>query len=160
MGRKIEVKLYCQSGEGASMAVFEEQRPKEWYWVEAKMIPKTPAQKPSFLEKLGLMKGPSQPQYQPQSNDAMSKVEGAFYTGTMKCPYCGNGSFVKCGACGELTCFPLNGKHFKCIPCGNSGEVSGTISDMSGSNVDDYGSRDDSSLSRRTQPRQNGPTLR
>ena len=37
------------------------------------------------------------------------------------CPYCGNTGWVRCGACGNLTCY--NSGRFTCSWCGNSGEV-------------------------------------
>lgn len=49
-----------------------------------------------------------------------------------KCLHCGNTSFVRCGSCHKITCYP-GGKHFKCVYCGNSGEVSGTIESIDGS---------------------------
>lgn len=156
MGQKMEVKMYCQTGKGAFIAVFEELKPEEWYSMEAKMLPPPPpAQKPSFLQKIGLMKSPEPVRSAPQKK---MQVKGAFFIGDMKCPFCGNTSFVKCGSCGELTCFPADGKYFKCIPCGNSGEVSGTISDMSG-DMDNGGNGDMSSLSRSNTQQRGGPTL-
>ncbi len=44
------------------------------------------------------------------------------------CPWCGNDSYVKCGKCGKLTCYESETKKFLCAHCGNSGEVSGSIS--------------------------------
>lgn len=161
MGQKMETKMYCQTGKGAFIAVFEELEREEWYAMEAKPLPveqpaEKPAGKPSLLQRLGLAfsSKPTTPSYNPPKKH----VKGAFFMGDMKCPFCGNQGFVKCGACGELTCFPENGKHFKCIPCGNEGEVSGTISDMDGSM--DNQRRSDSSLNRPDGQRKNGPTLR
>ncbi|MBQ7373979.1 MAG: hypothetical protein IJW64_05405 [Clostridia bacterium] len=156
MGQKMETKMYCQTGKGAFIAVFEELKSEEWYSMEAKPLPpEKPAQKQSFFQKLGLAfsSKPTTTTYNPPKKH----VKGAFFIGDMKCPFCGNKSFVKCGSCGELTCFPEGGKRFKCIPCGNEGEISGTISDMDGDVNNDR--KSDSSLSRPEQ-RKNGPTLR
>lgn len=43
-----------------------------------------------------------------------------------KCPYCGSTNFVRCGACGKLTCYDDGGK-FSCAHCPNKGTVSGHI---------------------------------
>lgn len=48
-----------------------------------------------------------------------------------RCPYCGNTSFVQCGACHKLTCYSGNG-NFACDHCGHTGEVSGTIDSLEG----------------------------
>ena len=49
-----------------------------------------------------------------------------------KCPYCGNDSIVRCGACGQLKCHDSAKTWFRCS-CGHSGEIRGTIQSMSGS---------------------------
>lgn len=49
-----------------------------------------------------------------------------------KCPHCGNRDFVKCGRCGELTCYDGSGS-FTCKHCGNQGKVTGHIKDLTGS---------------------------
>lgn len=156
MGQKMETKMYCQTGKGAFIAVFEEVNREEWYAMEAKPLPQEKPEKQSFFQKIGLAFS-SKPTT--TYNPPKKQVKGAFFIGDMKCPFCGNKSFVKCGACGELTCFPEGGKKFKCIPCGNEGEISGTISDMDG-NVNEEKSRVDSSLSRPNNGRKNGPSLR
>lgn len=45
-----------------------------------------------------------------------------------KCPWCGNTDFVHCGRCGKITCHKSGTKNFTCAHCGNSGEITGTIS--------------------------------
>lgn len=50
-----------------------------------------------------------------------------------KCPYCQSKSFVKCGVCGNLTCYDESG-HFDCVHCSNSGTVSGYIDKVDVSN--------------------------
>ena len=52
-----------------------------------------------------------------------------------KCPYCGARNFVKCGRCGEFTCYEPQGGRFECACCGHSGEVSGTLSELGGSGM-------------------------
>ena len=39
------------------------------------------------------------------------------------CPHCGNQGFVRCGACGRLSCMGDGASSFSCPWCGNSGEV-------------------------------------
>ena len=154
MGQKMETKMYCQSGKGAFIAVFEELSSEHWYAMEAKPLPEEKPSKPSFLQRLGMaLSSKPTTTYNPPKRH----VKGAFFIGDMRCPFCGNSSFIKCGSCGELTCFKEGGTHFKCIPCGNQGEVSGTISDMDG-NVNER--KSESSLSRPDNTRKNGPTLR
>lgn len=76
---------------------------------------------------------------QPGSQDrsTLGGITGRFgvadgYTG---CPGCGNMSYVRCGACAELTCWP-GGSLFECAACGIHGTVSGGIDQVK---VDDYG---------------------
>ena len=154
MGQKMETKMYCQTGKGAFIAVFEELQSEKWYAMEAKPLEEKPAQKPSLFQRIGLAFS-SKPTT--TYNPPKQRVKGGFFIGDMKCPYCGNKSFVKCGNCGELTCFPEGGTRFKCIPCGNQGEISGTISNMNG-NVNN--NRKTDSISRPDNTRKNGPTLR
>lgn len=45
-----------------------------------------------------------------------------------KCPWCGNTDFVRCGACGKITCHDVNDENFSCVHCGRSGKVGGVIS--------------------------------
>jgi len=47
------------------------------------------------------------------------------------CPQCGARSFVRCGACGELSCYSPDSAIFLCSWCPNSGPVSGTITSLS-----------------------------
>lgn len=47
-----------------------------------------------------------------------------------KCPDCGNRGFVRCGKCGKLTCYSNEGR-FTCAHCGNSGNVEGSIEEIS-----------------------------
>lgn len=51
-----------------------------------------------------------------------------------KCPWCGNTDFVRCGKCGKITCHDSRSDDFSCVHCGNSGKISGSISndDMKG----------------------------
>lgn len=46
-----------------------------------------------------------------------------------KCPWCGNISYVRCGACHRLTCFVHGEKYSTCAYCGEVGEVGGYITD-------------------------------
>ena len=46
----METKMYCQTGKGAFIAVFEELNREEWYAMEAKLLPvEQPAEKPAGL---------------------------------------------------------------------------------------------------------------
>lgn len=45
------------------------------------------------------------------------------------CPYCGNTGFVKCSRCGKYTCYSEG--RFTCEHCGHSGDVNGTIDEVS-----------------------------
>jgi len=51
------------------------------------------------------------------------------------CPECGNKAYVRCGTCGELSCWPGSGS-FVCPGCGVKSEVEGSINDV---RVDDFG---------------------
>lgn len=46
-----------------------------------------------------------------------------------RCPHCGNTEYVRCGACGKLTCYSGHGD-FVCDHCGNRGSVSGHIDSL------------------------------
>ena len=60
----------------------------------------------------------------------LENFQGQFNTGNLMCPSCGNKSFIKCGVCGELTCWNDASPDFVCAVCGNSGQVSGHITDL------------------------------
>lgn len=45
-----------------------------------------------------------------------------------KCPWCGNKGYVHCGSCHNITCYNADFNEFTCAYCGNSGEVTGVIS--------------------------------
>lgn len=47
------------------------------------------------------------------------------------CPHCRSESFVRCGACGKVTCHATSGGSFRCRWCDNRGEISGTIDRLS-----------------------------
>lgn len=131
MGQKAEVKVHCQTRKGGYIIVFEEQEPKKWVGIEYKPLPKA-----SFFDRL---LGP-----RTGGGSSMQNMQGDFYTPDLKCPICGNNSYVKCGTCGELTCWKWGEKWFKCGAgkCTGEGEVSGTITDLDGSagaNTDDVG---------------------
>ena len=44
-----------------------------------------------------------------------------------RCPYCGNGNFVRHGKCGKFTCMPDNTDDFRCAYCNERGKITGTI---------------------------------
>ena len=46
------------------------------------------------------------------------------------CPRCGNNSYVRCGNCGELSCWNSSSPRFSCGNCANRGEVSGSIESL------------------------------
>lgn len=166
MGQKVEVKMHCSSGRGDFIAIFEETNPEKWVAMEAKLIP--PPQKQSFLERVGNFISSSgqsfgsQGSYTPFITQSQVQMKGSFYNGDMKCPFCGKNSFVKCGRCGELSCHRSGDNSFKC-PCGNSGTISGTISDMEGQTNnerrDNGGSsrQNSNTIDRKTTPRQDIP---
>lgn len=52
-----------------------------------------------------------------------------------RCPHCANTSYVRCGHCGKLTCFPKDGKHFKCAHCEHEGVVCGYITEIDGNSA-------------------------
>ncbi len=62
------------------------------------------------------------------SSATYGSVEGPFGTATSYpgCPHCGARSYVKCGACGHLSCWRGSGE-FSCGWCANRGPVEGTI---------------------------------
>jgi hypothetical protein len=47
------------------------------------------------------------------------------------CPQCAAPGFVRCGACGELSCYRSDQAIFSCSWCPNSGPVAGTITSLS-----------------------------
>lgn len=60
-----------------------------------------------------------------------TKIEGSFlispeYPG---CPYCGNNNYVYC-CCGKVSCHNSNDEIFTCPWCGNSGPLSGPVTEM------------------------------
>jgi hypothetical protein len=72
-----------------------------------------------------------------QTDEAPERLAGTFgladeFSG---CPECGNRSYVRCGACGELSCWPGTG-YFACVACGNGSMPEGRINDV---RVDDFG---------------------
>ncbi len=130
MGRVINLVIYCQNGRGRYRAYFEEQQPKQWYGIRAEQMPDLSIFERSLKNQNSKNFGDSLAVKYPAAGNtsAEESYSGAFYSGCLKCPTCGNTGFVKCGRCGELTCW--NEGHFVCAACGNSGEVTGTISDV------------------------------
>ena len=133
MGRTINLIIYCQNGKGRYRAYFEERVHGHWYGVRSEKMSDL-----SFFEKLSLKNqhkkssggGSLALKSFKVSSSSGGNFSGQFYAGNLKCPTCGNSNFVKCNNCGELTCW--SGKSgFTCAVCGNSGEVTGTISDVS-----------------------------
>jgi len=158
MGKKFEVKMHCRTGKGAFIAVFEEMKPNEWWSMEAKPLPAPqPDKKQSLLQRLGFVKKTEPPKQEPQNK---TQIQGAIYIGEMRCPYCGNESFVRCGVCGEYTCLPGEPqKTYKCAACGAEGPIDGVMTDLSGDMGDNQNS-DISSLSRVNNNKSGGATLR
>lgn len=133
MGRVINLIIYCQNGKGRYRAYFEERVHGHWYGIRSEKMPDL-----SFFEKLSLKNQHKKSSsgslalksFKVSNTSAGGNFSGEFYSGSLRCPTCGNSNFVKCHRCGELTCW--NGKsNFVCAVCGNSGEVKGTISDVS-----------------------------
>jgi hypothetical protein len=46
------------------------------------------------------------------------------------CPSCGNGSYARCGNCGELGCWKSTEPHFTCGNCRRGGRVSGELDSL------------------------------
>lgn len=115
MGRMINLTIYCQNGKGHYKAYFEERLHGHWYGIRAEAMPNL-----SFFEKLSLknsyIKRSSSSiglkSFKIGSGSSNGNFTGQFFTGNLKCPSCGNSNFV-------------------IAVCGNSGEVKGTISDVS-----------------------------
>ena len=57
-------------------------------------------------------------------------IDSSSYPG---CPYCKSMSYARCGRCTKLSCWVPGEKAFSCPWCGSTGEVSGTITQLSGS---------------------------
>lgn len=66
----------------------------------------------------------------------MEKLSGHFgiAVGYRGCPDCGRKQYVRCGKCGELTCWAGAGP-FHCISCDHRGQVAGGIREV---NVENY----------------------
>ncbi|MBQ7642925.1 MAG: hypothetical protein IJS67_03385 [Clostridia bacterium] len=136
MGRVIDVVIYCANSNNRYKAYFEEKSPLKWYGTTTeKMSP------PSFFEKLALKarskkhdSGFSFAKFNSPLGKSSGKtnVQGAFFIGTHRCPFCGNTNFVKCGVCNEWTCNTDGSNRFKCAVCGNSGNITGQIDAASG----------------------------
>ena len=138
MGRIISLIIYCQNGKGRYKAYFEERLHGHWYGIRSEAMSNL-----SFFEKISLKNSHRKQSsssiglksFKIGSGSSNGNFTGQFYIGNLKCPSCGNSNFVKCSVCGELTCW--NGKsNFTCTVCGNSGEVKGTISDVSADSSD------------------------
>ena len=138
MGRIINLTIYCQNGKGRYKAYFEEKTPRHWYGIRAERI-----QDLSFFEKISLKNRHKQKfgstllkTFKMDNGSMNGDYTGEFYCGDLKCPSCGNNNFVKCGVCGELTCWNDVSPNFVCAVCGNSGQVSGIISEVNASPSD------------------------
>ena len=140
MGRYIDVVIYCANSNNRYKTYFEEQVSQKWYGVSVeRMVPPTVQErnniraealkaneKPSFFKKLLSSVSSA------KSNGSKNNVSGAFFIGKHQCPYCGNKNFVRCGKCREWTCSPNGATYFRCMICGNSGNISGQIDSASG----------------------------
>ena len=131
MGRIIEKIIYCSNSNNRYKAFFEEKEPGKWYGIRAESMEPL-----SFFERKR-KQNEIKNRYKTNSFSSNFKfstisaraasearVQGSFYSGTLKCPYGGNTGFVDCGNCHEWTCKSNNVKSFKCAICGNSGNVS------------------------------------
>ncbi len=125
MARQITKNFYCTRGKEKKFTVtFEEQTPNEWTAVK-KEIPKQVPILQRLKSKMGLMADST------STDNGEATVSGVFYD-DLPCPYCGQKGFVRCGSCNQFICHQYGESHFKCSYCGNEGEVTGTIEDMSG----------------------------
>lgn len=137
MARRLDVTIYCANSRGRYLETFEEQEPDKWYGVAETRLPDVglfekrgaaqskPERKPGIFEMFR-----SKPAPVPKSEPSLN-ITGEIFSGTHKCPCCGNESFVKCG-CGALTCMPADSNRYKCAVCGSSGKIDHYISDLSG----------------------------
>lgn len=133
MGRIINLIIYCQNGKGRYRAYFEERVHGHWYGIRSEAMPNL-----SSFDKLSLKNSHKKQSgssvglksFKIGSTSSNGNFTGQFYTGSLKCPSCGNSNFVKCSVCGELTCWNGASK-FTCAVWGHTGEVKGTISDVS-----------------------------
>lgn len=137
MGRIISKTIYCANSKGRYLAYFEEKTPGQWIGIKSEKLPdmsffekKRLKSKMQHKNKPSIFKTISLINITPIKSDAA--VNGEFFSGNLKCPNCGNTNFIKCNVCGELTCAKPNQSHFTCAVCGNSGQVSGTISNLNG----------------------------
>jgi len=137
MRKKIDVVIHCSNSKNRYKECFEERQSGAWYGIgEEKLAPL------SFFERLALKSNANRSKktsFQFKKSSAFSpsssnkaNVRGVFYIGAHKCPYCGNGDFVKCNVCGEWTCSKEGATYFKCAICGNEGAISGQINAASG----------------------------
>lgn len=139
MARRLDVTIYCANSRGRYLETFEEQEPDKWYGIAETRLPDVglfekrgapqnkPERKPGIFE---MFRSKPAPTPTPKSEPSLS-ITGEIYSGTHKCPCCGNEGFVKCG-CGALTCMPADSNRFKCAVCGSSGTIDHYISDLSG----------------------------
>jgi hypothetical protein len=109
--RSAFVAMACTASKARGVARFAFREPNTWQLVEAR------------LREAPVRVGVAKP----------DDIEGAFevagtYTG---CPSCGARSFVRCGACAQLSCFGQDGGYFTCTWCSNAGPIAGQIRSLS-----------------------------
>lgn len=129
MANMIDVTMYCVKNRRQFKTFFEEKNPGEWYGV------RTEVPKQTFTSMLS--------QFLPLKKTATApsgkhKVQGGFFTGSYKCPFCGNTGFVSCNTCGAWTCMPVDGTTFRCGGCGINGKITGKIDSASGNLTDTH----------------------
>ena len=132
MGRIIDVVIYCANSKNRYKAFFEEKQPGKWYGIGTEKLEPLSFFK-RFALKMGAKKGNnSSPYAKVGVGGVTANVQGTFYLGNHKCPFCGNTNYVKCHVCREWTCNKNGATQFKCAVCGNSGKITGTINAASG----------------------------
>jgi len=109
--RSTFVAMSCSRTGARGVARFEFQEPATWQLAEVRireMPASATASRPDDLRG--------------------AFVVSATYAG---CPECGAGTFVRCGACGQLSCYKPDDGLFSCAWCKNTGPVAGEITSVS-----------------------------
>lgn len=144
MAKTISVNMRCTKSKRDFKTYFEENSAGEWYGV------RTETTSNGLIGELSRAFSLFSSKKKNEENDHDgSTVNGAFYTGEYKCPYCSNSSFAECGSCGKWNCLAESAENFICAFCNThcnitgsissaTGDVSGASNSLSGSNSDKF----------------------